>query len=175
MKYELIFNKEIYNKQMDLLFDLAWKKKISYYKKSQYVAVFLMFVGLALIYERPNIFGVGYLSVFFGLSLLLPFTYYYLKIRSAYKNKEISRKKDHNLSIKEEKITLELTEKSMIFSVEDFDTILDWNGFATYLVKEDNLILITKADQPYIVGENEVGHENFQQILSFVEGKLKTK
>ena len=32
MKFELYFDKDIYNKQMDLLSDLAWKDKIAYYK-----------------------------------------------------------------------------------------------------------------------------------------------
>lgn len=43
MKFELEFDKDVYNKQMDLLFDLNWKKKKDYYKNSQYLGLILYY------------------------------------------------------------------------------------------------------------------------------------
>jgi hypothetical protein len=175
MKYELVFDEVVYNNQMDLLFDITWKRKILYYKNSQYLGVLLLLVGAALIYNRSNIFGIGYVFLFFGLSNFVPFVYYYFKIRSQYKKFESAKIRD-NESFKDVKIaTLELTEKSWIMNVENNIIVTDWENFAAHLVKEDNLILITKDYQPYILGEIEVGVENFRQIISFVEEKIKSK
>ncbi|MFH6991487.1 hypothetical protein [Flavobacterium sp. FlaQc-48] len=175
MKYELVFDEVVYNNQMDLLFDITWKRKILCYKNYQYLGVLLLVVGAALIYNRPNIFGIGYAFLFFGLSNFVPFVYYYFKIRSQYKKFESAKIRD-NESFKDVKIaTLELTEKSWIMNVENNIIVTDWENFAAHLVKEDNLILITKDYRPYILGEIEVGVENFRQIISFVEEKIKSK
>jgi hypothetical protein len=57
MRFEIEFDKDIYNKQMDLLFDLAWKRKKDYYKNAQYSGVILIFIGVLLIFtvKRENL------------------------------------------------------------------------------------------------------------------------
>lgn len=62
MKFELTFDKEIYNKQMDLLFDLGWRRKTAYYKNAQYLGAILIFIGIAMICTRPNLFGFWFNS-----------------------------------------------------------------------------------------------------------------
>lgn len=175
MKYELVFDEVIYNNQMDLLFTIIWKRKISYYKNFQYLGVLLLVAGVALIYNRPNIFGIGYVFLFFGLSNFVPFVYYYFKIKSQYKKFESAKIKDTGSFKDLEIATLELTEKSWIMNVENNVIVTDWENFAAHLVKEDNLILITKDYRPYILGEIEVGVENFRHIISFVEKKIKSE
>lgn len=173
MKFELVFDKDIYNKQMDLLFDLAWKRKITYYKNSQYLGLILIVIGSAMIYDRPNIFGGGYVLIFFGLSNLLPFVYYYFKIKLNYKKIENAKKEEIEFSKGVKKISLEFTEAAFIMSVENQVKTILWEEFVTCLIKEDNVILITKDYQPYILGESEVGEEKFQKIISFVETKME--
>ncbi|EJL60337.1 hypothetical protein [Flavobacterium sp. CF136] len=58
-------------------------------------------------------------------------------------------------------------------NVENQAKTILWEEFVTCLIKEDNVILITKDYQPYILGESEVGEENFQKIISFVETKME--
>lgn len=175
MKYELVFDEVVYNNQMDLLFDITWKRKISYYKNFQYLGALLIVTGVALIYNRPNIFGIGYFLLIFGLSNFIPFVYFYLKIKSQYKKFE-SAKIKYNDSFKDvESATLELTEKSWIMNFENHTIFTDWENFSVHFVKKDNLILITKDYRPYILGEIEVGTENFQQIIFFVEKKIKVE
>ena len=173
MKFDLTFDKDIYNKQMDLLFDIAYKNKIAYYKNAQYLGLILLIIGSFMIFKRPNIFGVGYLFVFFGLSNLSPFLYYYFKIRSAYKKIENLKAYEIEAFYKSQNIQWEFTEKALVINQDNHVKSLDWNEFKIFMVKEDNLILITNVNQPFILGEVEIGSENFQLIKSFVETKIK--
>ena len=172
MKFELVFDKDIYNRQKDLLFDLAWKRKIAYYKNSQYLGLILIVIGSAMIYNRPNIFGFGYVLVFFGLSNFLPFIYYYFKIKYDYKKFDIAKTKEIEINDLQN-FSLELTDKSLLIKAHQHLKDIQWEEFITYLIKEDNIILITKDFQPLILSESEVGEENFKKIISFVEQKLK--
>lgn len=173
MKFQLHFDKDIYNKQMDLLFELAYKKKIDYYKNAQYLGVILIVIGIAMIYNRPNILGIGYVFVFFGLSNLFPFVYYYFKIKSNFKNMRSVRSEEIEINEELEKFAFEFTNKAFVMSSGEHLISTEWGNFLMYLVKENNLILITKEYQSYILGEIEVGKENFQKIISFVEKKIK--
>ncbi|MCK8143430.1 hypothetical protein MW871_16180 [Flavobacterium sp. I-SCBP12n] len=56
MKFEIQYDKDIYNKQMDLLFDLACKPKKEYYKNSQYLGFVLLIIGSILFFDRPSFF-----------------------------------------------------------------------------------------------------------------------
>ena len=175
MKFELIFDKDIYNKQMDLLFDLAWKRKIAYYKNSQYLGSLLIIIGISLIYNRPKIFGIGYVLIFFGLTNLVPFVYYYFKIKTMYKKLEVAKAAEIEIYSDVKKISWELTEESFIINAENQLKTLPWEEFTMYIIKEDNVILITKDCRPFILGEIEVGKEKFKMITSFVEKKIVMK
>ena len=172
MRFELVFDKDIYNKQMDLLFDLAWKRKASYYKNSQYFGAFLIFIGVAMIYNRPNLFGFTF--IIFGLSNLLPFVYYYFKIKTVYKKFDVAKIKEVEINNDFKNFVFDFTDKSLITSDSKHFRSIDWKEFKTYLIEEKNLILITKDYHPYILTEIEVGEENFQKIISFIEQKIKT-
>ena len=159
MKFELVFNKEIYNQQMDLLFDLAWKRKILYYKNSQYLGSILIFIGVVMIFNRPSLFG--FILILFGLLNLIPFVYYYFKIKSNYKKIDLAKIKESKINEDLKDFIFEFTERSFIMNAGKHSISIDWEEFLMYLVKENNLILITKDYQPYILGEIEVGRINF--------------
>ncbi|WP_163410957.1 MFS transporter [Flavobacterium ajazii] len=172
MKFELNFDKDIYNQQMDLLFDLAWKRKIKYYKNSQYLGFLLIILGAALIYNRPNIFGIGYVFIFFGLTNLIPFVYHYFKIKSTYRKFNAAKKSEIEINKEVKDFSWEFTEEAFVINVGNQFKALPWEEFTIYLIKDDNIILITKDYQPYILGEIEVGKENFKMIISFVQNKI---
>lgn len=175
MKFQLHFDKDIYNKQMDLLFELAYKKKIDYYKNAQYLGVILIVIGIAMICNRPNIFGIGYVFVFFGLSNFAPFIYYYFKIKSFYKRMENIKVKEINDFHYIKYMNLEFTENALIVASGDHFNLIQWSEFIDYIVKENNLILITKDYEPLILGEIEVGSENFEKIISFAKAKFEAR
>jgi hypothetical protein len=111
MKFELVFNKEIYNQQMNLLFDLAWKRKILYYKNSQYLGSILIFIGVIMIFNRPSLFG--FVLIVFGLSILIPFVYYYFKIKSDYKKIDLAKIKESEINEDLKDSIFEFTERSL--------------------------------------------------------------
>lgn len=175
MRFEISFDKDIYNKQMHLLFDLAWKRKKDYYKNSQYLGVALIIIGVILIFNRPNILGIGYVFLFLGLSNFLPFVYYYFKIKSDFKKMNALRSKEIEINKELEKFAFEFTDKAFVMSSGEYLISIEWEEFLMHLIKENNLILITKDYQSYILDEIEVGKEDFQRIISFVEKKIKIK
>lgn len=170
MKFELTFDKEIYNKQMDLLFDLGWRRKTAYYKNAQYLGAILIFIGIAMICTRPNLFGFG--LILFGLSNLIPFIYYFFKIKSKYKKFDVAKTIESEI-YEDSTHVFEFTEKSLITNDDENLRNFDWDAFKIHLIVEGNLVLITKNNEPLIIGETEVGKENFQKIISFVEKKIK--
>ncbi|KQX00525.1 hypothetical protein [Flavobacterium sp. Root420] len=174
MRFELVFDKDIYNEQMDVLFDLAWKRKISYHKNSQYLGFVLIFIGAIMIYKRPNIFGFGHVLLFSGLSTLIPFVYYYFKVKYNYKKTSVLRSKEIEINEDLKEFVFEFTEKSFIMNAGKHSISINWEEFLMHLVKENNLILITKDYQSYILGEIEVGRVDFQKVISFVKEKVKT-
>ena len=172
MKFELRFDKEIYKKQMDLLFDIAWKEKIAYYKNAHYLGFILLIIGFLLIFERPNLLAVVF--IIFGLGTLIPYFYYFFKI------KRISQGFEYVKNIEIEAIEncnqiWELTEKGLIIKVNKEERILEWAEFVVYFVKENNLFLVTNKHEPLILDEIEVGAENFKYILNFVESRVELK
>ncbi|KAF2337633.1 hypothetical protein [Flavobacterium nitrogenifigens] len=173
MKFEIAFDKDVYNKQMDLLFDLAWKRKKDYYKNTQYLGVVLMIIGVLLIFNRPNVFGAGYFFLFFGLSNLLPFVYYFFKIKNEYKKLGDAKIKEIEILNDSMNSSFELSDDSLIITIQEKSKIINWNEFVTFVIKDESLILITKDYMPYILDEIEVGKENFQKIISFVEKKIE--
>ena len=171
MKFELKFDENIYRNQMDLLRDLAWKDKIVYYKNSHFLGIILLIIGSILFFDRPNFFGFAF--IFFGLGILIPYFYYYFKIKSSYKGFEEVKTTEIEACKNITTFTWEFTEQGLITTVQDNERIFEWNEFITYLIKENNLFLITEKYEPMILGKDEVGEESFQNIIDFVETKLK--
>ena len=170
MKFQLQFNKDVYNQQMDLLFDLAWKRKKEYYRNSQYFGFILLIIGCVLIFNRPSFFNFA--IIVFGLSILIPYFYYYFKIKSVYKKLETEKAREIEASKKQNTMFWEFTETCLIMESEGFERKLNWEEFIAHLVKENNLLMFTKNYEPYILGEIEIGKENFKMIIDFVNAKI---
>lgn len=173
MKFELKFDENTYRNQMDLLRDLAWKDKITYYKNSHFLGIILLVIGSVLFFDRPTFFGFAF--VFFGLGILIPYFYYYFKIKSIYKGFEEVKTKEVESYQSITNFTWEFTEQGLITKVQDNERMFEWEEFITYLIKENNLLLITEKYEPMILGEAEIGEENFKKILIFVEKKVQQR
>ena len=173
MKFELKFDENIYRNQMNLLRDLAWKNKIAYYKNSLFLGIILITIGSILFFDKPNFFGFAF--IFFGLGILIPYFYYYFKIKFSYKEFEEVKTKEIEVYQNITTYTWEFTEQGLITKVQDNERMFEWKEFITYLIKKNNVLLITEKYEPMILGETEVGKENFKKILDFVEKKVKEK
>ncbi len=173
MKFELKFDEDIYRKQMDLLRDLAWKGKIAYYKNSHFLGITLLIIGIILMFDRPNFFGFA--LIILSLTIIIPYFYYYFKIKTSYKGFEELKTKEIEACQNITNYTWEFTEEGLITKVQDDERIFEWKVFIMYLIRENNLFLITEKNEPMILGETEVGEENFKKILDFVEKKVTEK
>jgi hypothetical protein len=170
MKFNLKFDVEVYNKQMDLLFNLAWKKKKEYYKNSHYLGFILLIITVILILDRPSFFYFG--IAFFSLGILIPYFYYYFKIKSQYKKIETAKALEIEMLQNQNEISWEFTNSSLIMRSSQGERELNWNEFLTHFEKEDNLFMITKTYEPFILGKIEVGKDNFKVIVDFVSTKI---
>lgn len=175
MKFEISFDENIYNKQMDLLFDITWKKKSAYYKNAQYLGTVLIAIGIVLIFKRPNIFGIGYVFLFFGLSNFIPFLYYFFKIKKEYKKLNAAKIEEVEILKTLKSISIEFNDDAIVISTEGNLNSIKWYDCVAFILKEDNLIIIAKNHQPFTLGKDEVGSQNFEQIISFVKTKIKTE
>ena len=155
---------------MDLLFDLAWKRKTEYYKNSHYFGFILLVIGAFLIFERPSFFGFAILI--FSLGILIPYFYYYFKVKSLYRKLETEKALEIEASKNQNLVFWEFTETCLIMESEGNQRKLNWEDFVTQLVKENNLFMFTKENEPIILGEVEVGKDNFKMIVDFVGAKI---
>jgi predicted membrane protein len=155
---------------MDLLFDLAWKRKTEYYKNSHYFGFILFVIGAFLIFERPSFFGFAVLI--FSLGILIPYFYYYFKIKSLYRKLETEKALEIEASKNLNLVFWEFTETCLIMESEGKQRKLNWEDFVAQLVKEDNLFMFTTENEPLALGEVEVGKENFKMIVDFVGAKI---
>ncbi|MGV8995291.1 MAG: hypothetical protein ACOH1O_14420 [Flavobacterium sp.] len=170
MKFELKFDIETYDKQMNILFDLAWNQRAKYYKNSNYFGFVLLLIGFNLIFNHFNLFAVSLLI--FGLGILIPYYYYYFKIKINYKKFEDTKTKE--IEIVKNNISIwEFKDEGLKIQTGTESREIEWNKFIIYLVKEDNLLAITEDYEPFILGEIEVGKLNFKKIVEFVSQKIK--
>ena len=69
----------------------------------------------------------------------------------------------------------EFTEEGLIIKFQENERIFEWNEFVAYFVKKNNLFLITEKHEQIILDEIEVGEENFNGLLNFIEHRIKLK
>ena len=172
MKFEIKFDEEIYRKQIQLLYNLAYDKEIRYNKHSNYLGYFLFFIGILVMCQRQYFFGLVLLM--FSLWNLIP---YYIKFFKQYfLLKRLNEEKKGIISIySENPITKwELSESTFKFSDFNGENFLKWTDFKAYTVINETIFMFTKTDNPYILDKSEIGNENFESIVELIKEKIKT-
>ncbi|UOK42110.1 MULTISPECIES: hypothetical protein [Flavobacterium] len=172
MKFEIKFNEEIYTKQLQLLYDIAYSNEITYYKKSNYIGFALLFVSLILLYNKPNFFAFALLCFAFGN--LIPYYVKFFKRKSLLKRLNKEKQETINLYNKNPISTWEFFDNSFKYSDFQGDFNLEWKDFAAYKIIDETIFLFTKTDKPFIFGKIEIGKENYEKIIELVESKIKT-
>lgn len=169
MKLDLHFDETIYRKQMKLLYDSAYARKLKYYKNSHYFGFTLLIIGILIIMEKRDL---GYLFAILGVSILIP--YFILHFKLVRISKKFAIEENLTISIyKEFPITTwEFLEESFKFSDYKSKKNIEWTSFLTYKVIDDNLFLFTKNFEPYILDKHEVGDKKFNKILEIVKCKI---
>ncbi|MEK8181256.1 YcxB family protein [Flavobacterium buctense] len=172
MKLELHFNESIYRRQMELLYEMGYGRKKRYYKNSNYFGLVLVLIGALIVVGKNNI---GYLFVMLGSINL--FTYYQFH----FKNKKITQKYEAEqletiATFKENPIAIfEFNDDGLKYGNHTGNVTINWNDFLQYMIKDENIFLITKKFQPFVVGKSEVGEENYNEILNFIDSRIENK
>ncbi len=170
MKLELNFNESIYRKQMELLYNSGFGKNVEYYKNSHYLGFILLIIGIWSINNGRNF---GYALIVFALGVLIPYFILYFKNRKNLKNLVFEQDNIVSIYTQNPKIILEFTETEFTYKDYNNERIFNWADFLAYDVIQDNIFLITKKHESYIIGKEEAGEENYENILLLIESKLK--
>lgn len=170
MKLELNFNESIYRKQMELLYNSGFGKNVEYYKNSHYLGFVLLIIGICSIINGQNF---GYALIVFALGVLIPYFIFYFKNRKVLKNLVFEQDNIVSIYTQNPKVILEFTETDFKYKDYNNERDFNWADFLTYNIIEDNIFLFTKNYEPYIIGKEEAGEENYENILLLIESKLK--
>lgn len=169
MKLELNFNESIYREQMKLLYDSGLGKNLEYYKNSHYLGFVLLISGIWSINDKQNF---GYALLVFALGILIPYFILYFKNKKKLKNLVFEQDNIVSIYTQNPKVFLELTETEFKYIDYNSERVFNWEDFLTYRIIEENIFLFTKNYEPYIIGKDEAGEDNYKNILLLIESKL---
>lgn len=172
MRLELQFNESIYRKQMELLYQMGSGKKKRYYKNSNYFGFVFIIMGTLVIAGKGNI---GYLFVLLGLGTLISYYRFYFKQKKLTQKYEAEQVATIALLLENPKAVFEFNEEGLTYSDHTGKQTFYWNEFLTYIIKDDNIFLITKKFHPFALGKSEMGNENYSDVVNFIELKLEKK
>lgn len=173
MKFNLPFKENITRKQLNLNLELHWKKTLMDYKRNLIISIGGILLGSLIVYGKGN---VGYVLIALGTYGIFEFC----KIRVAYKRSKRKYTEAINNVVEEqiksgENSIWEFNEDYFGYKDYKFDLKIKWKGFSGFRVIEDNLFLDIMNNHllSYILGKEEIGEEQFQSLITFIETKLK--
>ncbi|WP_298136919.1 hypothetical protein [Flavobacterium sp.] len=173
MKFDLPFKEHITRKQLNLNLELYWKKTLKSYKRNLIISIVGILLGSLIVYGNGN---VGFVFIAMGTYGIFEFC----KIRVAYNNSKRKYFETINKLVEEQiksgtNSTWEFNEDNFAYKDYKFDLKIKWEGFSGFRVIEDNLFLdvINNHLLSYILGKEEIGDEQFENLIVFIETKLK--
>lgn len=171
MKFEIPFDKNIHEEQNKLSFDLAWSKNLKKRRENLILGIILIILGILILIGQNNI-GV----IFIGMGILsLIFCYrandYYIKNKKNYFD-IINTEAEECLQAVDNEIW-EFQEDYFRYKNYKQDSTLKWNAFSSLKKINETIFLDTNIGIRFILSEKEVGSEKFEQIITFLENKIK--
>ncbi|MFN7675571.1 MAG: hypothetical protein ACK5ON_06365 [Flavobacterium sp.] len=173
MRFEIPFNENISREDSKKYFDFIWKDVLKKNKKNLYVVFPLIVFGITIIYGKSNL---GYLILAFGFFAILTYYYFYKHYKKERKRyfeeveKHISEYSSQNKSC-----FWEFNEEQFYYSDFKYDLKVNWSSFTKFRIVENNLILELRDNiiATFFLNKEEVGQENFDKIIHFLEAKIK--
>lgn len=154
---------------MEMLYEMGYGKEKKYYKNSNYLGFGFFFIGILAIAGKANI---GYLLMILGLADLIEYYYLFFKQKKIIQEYEKQQLEIIALLKENPKVVFEFNNEFFRYSDYRVDTTIKWNEFLTFIEKDENVFIITKTFQPFVLGKSEIGNENYNKILNFVALKL---
>ena len=173
MIFEIPFDEEITRKQTNLKFQLLWKKSLKNRKTNLFISIGFFLFGCIVIYGNGN---VGYVFVvvgIFGIYMFYSLTLAYHRSKKKYIAVVESEIEKYKLS--RENSIWEFDNEYFCYKDYKYNTKIKWDGFVSFKIIDDNLFLDLADNSPlsYILAKEEVGDESFQNVIDFLESKLK--
>lgn len=172
MKLELQFNEPTYRKQMELLYEIGYGRKKAYNKNSNYLGFAFVFIGVLIVVGKAN---VGYVFIVLGLINLISYYRFFFTQKKIAQKYEAEQLETIALFRENPIAIFEFNDTALKYSDNTGNVTINWNDFLKYIIKDENVFLITKNFQPYAIGKSEIGNENYNQILNFIESRIETK
>ncbi|KJD31053.1 hypothetical protein PK35_16830 [Tamlana nanhaiensis] len=175
MKFEIPFKEEIYKEQMTLNFNTAWKENLKKNKKRLIWAIPMILIGGLIIYGENYL---GFVFIGIGIHYLINFydyNSYYKKSKTKFfdlvEAEIVGQKNANELSV------WEFDENYFGYKDYKYEAKINWEAFNNNRIIERNLFLDLNVgnNSSYVLGESEIGIENFQKITEFVKNKMDKK
>lgn len=158
--------------QYNLRLKLIFKKNLAKNARALIYALITLFLAWLMLIDKSSI---GYWMFSFGLFSLFTVIYYYWyyistskKLRRIYKDMVDLRARNNDVT------TWEFNDDHLRYKDMYYDFSIKWAAFKGYKIVQKNLFLqLTETiDQSYIIGEDEVGVQDFNSILAVVSEKI---
>ncbi len=172
MKFEIPFNEMIFIDQTNLIFKNHWSKNLKKNRKRLFVGIPMILLGSFIIYLKSNL---GYLYLVIGLHFLINFFEYYSYYK---KNKkafyEIINSEIEGQNNSKQDCIWQFNDDYFFYKDFKYETKIMWKTFKSYRVIENNLFLDINVgnNSSYIIGESEIGNENFLKLTEFIKNKI---
>lgn len=174
MKIEILFNQDIFKKQMLLHFEIVYRHKIEKINRS------LLLVSLGVLIYIPLLFiiTVAKMEVLYTIFLLLLF-YTMVKQKLAYNTVEKKYKDNIEAEIKEINSTSQISyltfdHNNLRWENYKMDVRFKWEAFTNIRCIDTNLFFDIGENHPFIIlGADEIGAENYQALIHILTDKKR--
>ncbi len=173
MQFEIPFEEKFSRKDSKLIFDRYWKEPLKKNKKLLYFILPTLLIGGLIIYGNDNI---GFVFIAMGLYSL----YKYKNLLNQYKIsqkiyfKEVEKHVEAYLSHKQN-IIWKFEDERFCYADYRMDLKINWFSFKEFEILDDSLILELRDNITaiFVLSKEEIGNQNFEAIIAFLETKIK--
>ena len=173
MRFEIPFNEKTLRKKAEISFNLYQKEHFKKYNSVLYLSILCFLLGIWAFYIKDSsiqiTFTLGAILIWIFISVRIKF----YKCKKSFFKSVNDNIADHQLNNKPS--VLEFLEDSFCFSNFKYNLKVKWETFKNYK-QIDNFIILELNDTivaNFMIEKTEIGHQNFQEIIAFLESKIK--
>jgi hypothetical protein len=157
---------------MTLNFHTAWKENLKNNRKRLFWVVPMILMGGLLLHGENNL---GFLFLAIGIHYLINFYDYYSFYKKSKKDffKLVEKEKNGQIAANENSVW-EFTDDYFSYKDYKYEAKIKWKAFKSFRVIDKNLFLDLGLgnDSSFVIGEIEIGTENFNRLLEFLKVKI---
>ena len=172
LRFELPFDEALFIEQSKLIFDDAWAANI---KKAKTNFVFIILAGvlssILIIDDKP--FGYIMIGIFI-LSLVNSINYFFVYKKKKKTFNTLINDEFEGLKNSETPIIWEFYEDTFLYKDYRMETKVNWSQFKKFRVLNKHLLidLNTGIQTSFMLAESEVGKDQFDKIITFLNRKI---